>query len=66
MTWTLVIASAPWAARYSHTSVIDAAGAIYVIGGEGYNATGEYGSDTYYSDVWKSANGGAERTRVGY
>ncbi len=51
MTWELVIASAPWAARYSHTSVIDAAGAIYVIGGNGIG--------TYYHDVWVSTDGGA-------
>jgi hypothetical protein len=52
----LVIASAPWAARYLHTTVIDAAGAIYVIGG--------YGSSlTYYNDAWSSADGGAGRAR---
>ena len=43
-------ASAPWAARYGHTSVVDAAGAIYVIGG--------YGTD-YLNDVWVSTVGGA-------
>jgi hypothetical protein len=32
--------------------VIDAAGAIYVIGGEG-------GITTYYQDVWVSTDGGA-------
>jgi hypothetical protein len=38
--------------------VIDAAGAIYVIGG--------YGSgNTYLQDVWKSTDGGADRTRAG-
>ncbi len=49
--WTLVIASAPWAARRGHTSVIDASGAIYVIGG--------YGGSTDYDDVWVSTDGGA-------
>jgi hypothetical protein len=34
--------------------VIDAAGAIYVIGGVG---------STRYNDVWVSADGGADRTR---
>jgi hypothetical protein len=43
--------TAPWAARVGHTSVVDAAGAIYVIGG--YNRT------TYYHDVWVSTDGGA-------
>jgi hypothetical protein len=56
-TWTRVIASAPWAARYGHTSVIDAAGAIYVIGG--------YGTD-YLNDVWVSTVGGAGGRRMGY
>jgi hypothetical protein len=55
VTWTLVIASAPWAARYCHTSVIDAAGAIYVIGGVGGGSDG-----TWYQDVWASTDGGAQ------
>ena len=45
-----MIASAPWAARAYHTSVIDAAGAIYVIGGT---------DGTYLNDVWVSTDGGA-------
>jgi hypothetical protein len=52
VTWTLLIASAPWAARGYHTSVIDAAGAIYVLGGLGTGSTN-------YNDVWKSTDGGA-------
>ncbi len=54
ITWTSRTASAPWAARGSHTTVIDAAGAIYVIGGGGYGR-----------DVWASSNGGADRTKSG-
>ncbi len=50
VTWTSRTTSAYWAARQGHTTVIDAAGAIYVIGGSG---------DTYYSDVWKSTDRGA-------
>ena len=50
VTWTSRTTSAPWAARNGHTSVVDAAGAIYVIGG--YSAT-------YYRDVWASTDGGA-------
>ena len=46
---------AGWAARSEHTSVIDAAGAIYVIGGSS--------GTTYYKDVWVSTDGGADRTR---
>jgi hypothetical protein len=50
VTWTCRTADAPWAVRFWHTSVVDAAGAIYVIGG--------YGS-TNYKDVWVSTDGGA-------
>ena len=40
--------------------MIDAAGAIYVIGG------GTGGFDTkFFNDVWVSTDGGADRTRVG-
>jgi hypothetical protein len=53
VTWTCRTASAPWAARDGHTSVVDAAGAIYVIGG----STG-YGG-TNFQDVWVSTDGGA-------
>ncbi len=59
VTWTLVIASAPWAARYSHTSVIDAAGAIYVLGGNN--------GGTFLNEVWASTDGGARPdSRRGY
>ncbi len=44
---------AEWAARYHHTSVVDAvSGAIYVIGGYGFGGTD-------YNDVWASTDGGA-------
>jgi hypothetical protein len=58
-TWTSRTTSAPWAARFLHTSVIDAAGAIYVIGGFGVSL----GRDTDYNDVWVSTDGGADRTQ---
>jgi hypothetical protein len=48
--WTSRTAKAEWAGRYFHTSVIDAAGAIYVIGGHG---------TTTLNDVWASTDGGA-------
>ncbi len=51
--WTSRTASAPWAGRAYHTSVVDAAGAIYVLGG-----VGGYGS-TLFNDVWASTDGGA-------
>ncbi len=44
---------APWAGRYYHSTVIDAAGAIYVLGG--YNG----GTFTHYKDVWMGTAGGA-------
>jgi hypothetical protein len=53
VSWRLVIASAGWAGRIRHTSVIDAAGAIYVIGG----SSGAGG--TYFQDVVVSTDGGA-------
>jgi hypothetical protein len=58
-TWRCRTASAPWAAREGHTTVIDAAGAIYVIGGEGSDGKP-------LQDVWKSTDGGARPdSRVG-
>ncbi len=54
VTWTSRTTSATWAARLGHTTVLDAAGAIYVIGGV---------SGTSYQDVWVSTDGGADRTR---
>ncbi len=60
VTWTSRTTSAPWAGRDGHTSVIDAAGTIYVIGGwDGY------GTNTFYKDVWASTDGGADRIRAG-
>jgi hypothetical protein len=50
--WTCRTAKAEWAARYGHTTVIDAAGAIYVIGGRDFTGTD-------YNDVWVSTDGGA-------
>jgi hypothetical protein len=49
---------AEWAARNSHTSVIDAAGAIYVIGGWSIGGT-------RFNDVWASTDGGARPDSVG-
>jgi hypothetical protein len=54
VTWTSRSPKAPWTARYGHTSVIDAAGAIYVLGG--YDGK-------YLADVWVSTNGGEDPTR---
>ncbi len=62
VTWTNRTTSALWAARCLHTSVIDAAGAIYVIGGGGIGGTAQY---PVYNDVYVSTNGGADRTRAG-
>jgi hypothetical protein len=60
-TWRLVIASAPWAAREGHTSVIDAGGAIYVIGGR----SSSRGTVYFYNDVWVSTDGGARAGLAG-
>jgi hypothetical protein len=51
-TWTSRSTGAPWAARAFHASVVDAAGAIYVVGGDG-------GGTTNFNDVWASTDGGA-------
>ncbi len=40
--------------------MIDAAGAIYVIGGHLWNC-----SFTYFQDVWVSTDGGVDRTQSG-
>ncbi len=52
-----MIDSAPWAAREGHTSVIDATGAIYVLGG--------FNGGLFYHDVWVSTDKGADRTLGG-
>ena len=57
VTWTNRTTSAPWAARICHTSVVDAAGAIYVLGGD---------SGNYLNDVWVGTDRGAGPTRAGY
>ncbi len=57
--WRCRTASAPWAGRYAHTTVIDAAGAIYVIGGASNDDT------TVFQDVWVSTDGGARPGSVG-
>ncbi len=53
--------TAPWAVRYGHTSVVDAAGAIYVIGGRSPSSTR---NDVFYKDVWASTDGGARPDSV--
>ncbi len=50
-----MIASTPWAERESHTTVIDAAGNFYLLGGDGDN-------DILFGDVWESIGRGACRT----
>ncbi len=52
-TFTSRTLTAGWAARQGHTSVVGAAGAIYVIGGIKYGGT-------VYQDVWVSTDGGAQ------
>jgi hypothetical protein len=59
--WRSRTITAPWAARYGHTTVVDAAGTIYVIGGTD-------GGGTFFNDVWVSTDGGARaglRKRAG-
>ncbi len=56
--WRCRTASAPWAGRSGHTTVIDAAGAIYVIGGLGINGVN-------FNDVYASTDGGTRPDSVG-
>ncbi len=58
VTWTCRTAKAEWTARAWHTSVVDAAGAIYVIGGWASNPD-------YLNDVYASTDGGARPDSVG-
>jgi hypothetical protein len=58
VSWTCRTHKAPWAARLSHTSVVDAFGAIYVIGG---NDGGDW-----YLDVWVSTDGGSRPDSAGW
>jgi hypothetical protein len=58
--WRCRTASAPWAGRDGHTTVIDAAGAIFVIGGYSYLN----GNDIYFNDVWVSTDGGGRPDSV--
>jgi hypothetical protein len=58
VTWTSRMTSAPWAGRWLHTSVVNATGAIYVIGG--------YDGTTYYNDVLGSTDGGARPNSRGW
>jgi hypothetical protein len=54
-TWGLVTGDAPWAARGGHTTVIDAAGTMYLMGGRG-------DAGKLYNDVWQSTGAGANVT----
>ncbi len=55
--WRSRTMTAPWAARWFHTTVVDAAGTIYVIGGR-------TSGGNYFHDVWASTDGGARPDSV--
>jgi hypothetical protein len=55
--WTSRTTSAPWGPRAAHTTVIDAAGAVYVLGGYF-----DYQNIYYLSEVWASTDGGVRET----
>ncbi len=59
MSFTNLTLLAPWEPRCAHTSVIDAAGAIYVLGGNDFIR----GPD--YHDVWASTGEGVGPDSVG-
>jgi hypothetical protein len=50
-----VTGDAPWAGRYAHTTVIDAAGTMYLMGGMS-------NFEKAYNDVWQSTGAGANVT----
>ncbi len=56
--WGLVTSNAPWGTRVGHTTVIDAAGNIYLMGGSDGSQ-----QDIWKNDVWMGTNKGANRTR---
>jgi hypothetical protein len=60
-TWVRVTEHAAWEVRSAHTSVIDATGAIYVLGGN----TGRAAGFKDLNDVWRSTDGGEARHATG-
>jgi hypothetical protein len=58
VSWTCRTHKEPWF-RDSHTSVIDAFGAIYVIGGQD-------GGTGFTNDVWVSTDGGSRLDSAGW
>jgi len=54
-TWTQVNASAGWAGRYGHTSVVMPDGSIVLMGGN---------RNSYLNDIWRSTDNGATWTQV--
>ncbi len=48
--------AAAWGRRFDHTTVIDATGTIYVLGGNG---------TAYFYDVWRGTAGGEARHATG-
>ncbi len=55
-TWVRVTENAAWEARSGHTSVIDATGTIYVLGGS---------NGGFLNDVWRGTDGGEARHATG-
>jgi hypothetical protein len=66
-TWTRMTANATWGARAEYTAVVDAAGNIYVLGGESglsHKCPGLSPYDDMCNDVWRSADQGAAPHRL--
>ena len=57
-TWAPIANYTSWLAKLSHTSIFDATGNIYVLGG-GNGVTG-----APYNDVWRSTDGGEAQHRL--
>ena len=62
--WSQRTANSDWATRTGHTSVIDATGAIYVLGGESSVYRVNY-DRVNLNDVWRGTAGGEARHATG-
>jgi hypothetical protein len=58
-TWVRVTEHAEWEARSEHTTVIDATGTIYVLGGR------KFAGYKDLNDVWRGTAGGEARHATG-
>jgi len=63
-TWTEVNASAGWATRDQHASVVMPDGSIVLMGGNGQGVIGDVGYAGLFNDTWRSTDDGATWTMM--